>query len=148
MVRSETGFTLLELLVAVAITGILASVGILGFSNYKDKSYVANQQALLTSVRKDIEIYLAGESHDPTAIARRQTLNGNPNNRWDYEQVLPTARANDKTRIEARFFVCGNGNTRYWTYASHRSSTRRSYYRINCTGIPLSWELPKAVGAW
>jgi prepilin-type N-terminal cleavage/methylation domain-containing protein len=51
------GFTLLELLVVVAIIGALAAIAIPVYSNYVDKAQVAVAFSTLDAIRKDFEFY-------------------------------------------------------------------------------------------
>ena len=56
--RNDLGFTLVELLVSVAIVGILASIAIPAFSDYKRRAYDAHAISNITSMRTTMEAYL------------------------------------------------------------------------------------------
>ncbi|HZR83212.1 MAG TPA: prepilin-type N-terminal cleavage/methylation domain-containing protein [Candidatus Binatia bacterium] len=58
-VRRHGGFTVVELLVVVAIVGILAAVAIPTFSSYKAEGYNAHSLAGLNSLAKAEEAYFA-----------------------------------------------------------------------------------------
>lgn len=58
--RRRSGFTLAELIVAVAVLAVLATVGFLAFSGYsgdaKDAAAKANARSVLTAVRSESAI--------------------------------------------------------------------------------------------
>lgn len=60
-----SGFTLIELMVVIAIIGILASLAIPGYSSYRKKSYNAAAQSDLRNVKSIIEVYYADQQHYP-----------------------------------------------------------------------------------
>ena len=57
--NSENGFTLVELLIVVAIIGILAAIAVPHLSSYRQKVYNAAAQSDLKNVRVTLESYFA-----------------------------------------------------------------------------------------
>lgn len=62
---SASGFTLVELLIVIAIIGILASIAIPQFTSYRQKSYNSAAQSDLRNVKTNLEAYYADYQHYP-----------------------------------------------------------------------------------
>ena len=121
--KSEKGFTLIELMIVVAIIGILAAIAIPNFLSYQKKAKTSEAKTSLGSIRTveeayaaDHDTYLACAQH-PAAVpagitttwtttippAAWDTLGFSPkgNIRYAYTVVVPTATT---------FTATANGN--------------------------------------
>ena len=52
--KNHDGFTLIELMVVIAIIGILATIAIPNFSTYRTRAYVSEALVIGDAVRKDV----------------------------------------------------------------------------------------------
>ena len=57
--RNQKGFTLIELMIVIAIIGILAAIAIPQFSSYRAKSYNSASLSDVRNLRTDLEAYYA-----------------------------------------------------------------------------------------
>ena len=79
---SESGFTLVELLVVMLILGLLAAIAIPSFFNQRDKAHDANAKAAVRTAETAMETYSVDHNGqytgaDVTALRGiEQTLNG------------------------------------------------------------------------
>jgi type IV pilus assembly protein PilA len=80
---SESGFTLVELLVVMLILGILAAIAIPSFFNQRDKARDADAKATAKSAQTAIETY-ATENNGSYADASAERLN-------EIEETIPVA---------------------------------------------------------
>lgn len=55
--KDQKGFTLIELMIVIAIIGILAAIAIPQFSAYRERGFVASMQADANSIRVAEEAY-------------------------------------------------------------------------------------------
>lgn len=64
-VKSNSGFTLVELLIVVAVLGILASISIMQYSSYRLRTFNAASQHDLRNFKTAMEAYYAENSRYP-----------------------------------------------------------------------------------
>jgi type IV pilus assembly protein PilA len=57
--RNQKGFTLIELMIVIAIIGILAAIAIPQFASYRAKSYNTASISDSRNLRTDLEAYYA-----------------------------------------------------------------------------------------
>lgn len=70
----QSGFTLIELMIVVAIIGILASIALPAYQDYIARSQVTDAVVLLASARTDIEIEAAESGTFPVNAAAVSAL--------------------------------------------------------------------------
>jgi len=62
------GFTLIEVMVAIAIIGVLMAVALPGYQNFVDKGRVAETSAAMLEIQNNIEIYIAKNNSIPPSL--------------------------------------------------------------------------------
>lgn len=68
------GFTLLELLVVVALIGVLASIALVAFDKTRDRAEVDVARIEMTEIRKALHMFHRDVGHDPSAVTEDLSL--------------------------------------------------------------------------
>ncbi len=63
--RKQSGFTLIELMIVVAIIGILAAIAIPAYQEYAAKAQVSEGLSISEGIKKRIEMYIADHGSAP-----------------------------------------------------------------------------------
>ncbi|WP_217515739.1 pilin [Vibrio metschnikovii] len=61
----QQGFTLIELMIVVAIIGVLAAIAVPQYQNYVAKSEASSALATISGIRTNVETYVLGEGKFP-----------------------------------------------------------------------------------
>jgi general secretion pathway protein G len=69
-IRSRRGFSLLELMVGIAIVGVLASLSAVGFRGYQDKARKAHVISAMKGIVDELKAYGADMGEYPDSLAQ------------------------------------------------------------------------------
>jgi len=112
MIYQNKGFTLVELLIVVAVIGILASIAIPQFSSYRQKSYCALVKSDLANLAIAEEAYF-----------------------YDYDQYIAVSHNADSSSNVPEFYwsagvtlVSSTADNSKWTASADHSNCNESPY--------------------
>ncbi len=94
-VNGSKGFTLIELIMVVAVIGILAVIAIPQFSSYIEKAKIAQAQAQLTTIRKAIEVLVIDTGQWPGHQTVGKSNSGGSNEIWNLNAAAAGLITND-----------------------------------------------------
>ena len=77
--KKQQGFTLIELMIVIAIVGILAAIALPAYQDYTVRAKVSEALARLAEGKTSVAEYYSANGYFPTAAANNAGLNTNPN---------------------------------------------------------------------
>jgi prepilin-type N-terminal cleavage/methylation domain-containing protein len=134
LANSERGFTLIELMIVVAIIGILAAIAIPQFANLIVKSQEGTTKGNLGTIRSALSIYYGDtEGWYPQEATALTSLT----NAAKYLQVVPSANlpktTNSAGHATSAGVVNAAGDTGGWYYNNNNGSINWGQVLVNCT---------------
>ncbi len=137
--KKTAGFTLVELMIVVAVLGILAAAGIMKYGNMLRKSREANARGSLGALRSALSIYYSdNEGNYPSGTAgdNQPTLSDALIDK--YLKEMPTvivyphhSAANTVDNVDNADFSSGDNGE--WTYVANPNSLGFGIVAIECT---------------
>jgi len=103
---NQSGFTLIELMIVVAIIGILAAIALPAYQDYTKRSHVTEGLSLAGAAKTAVAEYFSSEGTLPTnnsvaGLVTAASINGNAVNSVTVSSGLITIRYNTKVESGA-----------------------------------------------
>lgn len=112
MKSMQKGFTLIELMIVVAIIGILAAIAIPAYQNYTKRSHVSEGLSLAAGAKAAVTEFYSSNGHWPATnasagLATDTSITGNAVQSVTVNQSKITVKYNDKVTNNAEIALQG-----------------------------------------
>ena len=132
----KNGFTLVEMLIVLAVIGIIAAIAVPQYSDYVTRSKLAEASATLSETRVRLEQYFQ-DNRTYVGACAAGTVAPLPTGRY-FTYTCPTLTAT--TFVVQADGVAGEGMAG-WTFTINQANTRTT------TAIPAAWGAAP-IGCW
>jgi type IV pilus assembly protein PilA len=120
--KGKKGFTLIELMIVVAIIGILAAIAIPNFLNYQCKAKQSEAKTILGSMVTCEEAYFAENDTFTASLNDMGFVTKGANQRYDYT-IVATTTTFTATATSTGAGIKGTAGDDVWTMNENRVMT-------------------------
>lgn len=146
MMTKQTGFTLIELMIVIAIIGLLAAIAIPSFQNYTTKAQTSEAITLLKGAQSAIDEYVSQTGNFPASLGELNVLGvltsglyvssiSSTNNGDGSGSILATFQSNDiATPLKGRAVQFSRDSSGDWSCGTSSTGTtvNRRYLPTAC----------------
>lgn len=137
--KKQHGFTLIELMIVVAIIGILAAIAIPAYQDYIARSQVSEGVQLLGGGKTPLAEFFADQGRWPTEAASVMgTLSGKYVSTIRFAAGSPTAPTSNSLVLEAQFKPQGVSKLIQSAMMSHRTTNGGRIWTCGTVGISVA----------
>ncbi len=122
--RQEKGFTLVELMIAVIVIGILASISVVSYIGVKERAREEKAKTNAATMKRVIDSFYSRNNHYPTTVTQlRQASISLPSDITPMSSANPTLDETTGERIVAYKYVPNTATPTgaciyYWSYTT------------------------------
>ncbi|WP_318454561.1 pilin [Photobacterium leiognathi] len=132
--KKQQGFTLIELMIVVAVIGVLSAIAIPAYQNYVTKSEAASGLATLKGLITEYDLFLQekGSGTAPTLAEIGTVTDANP-----LGEIEDPTIANDVATLQFTFGTTSSINTETITFTKATSGAVGVWQCAQTTGVTI-----------
>lgn len=133
MRRTSSGFTLIELMVTLAIIAILASIAVPSYRDYVTRGRIPDATGNLATKRVQMEQYF--QDNRTYVNAPAGATDQNTSNFFNFTTVDPSTNTETRTATAYTLFAVGKNTMTGFTYTVNQANARTT----TITGFSSAW---------
>jgi type IV pilus assembly protein PilA len=144
MKRTQQGFTLIELMIVVAIIGILAALAVPAYQDYTIRTKVSESASLASAARTAVDVWYSENGTLPSAATTHNSLGLSAAASYDakYVDSITVTGAGNATTVVAQLATStelGQCSGQTITYSPRRRAGNLEWVVSNTGGCPAKY---------